>query len=78
VVFSLTVQPLEFGALRISRSWPELLPNVGPELLLQQRAFPSCPAFKGIFVGGRPLGLTRLNKNEPGAFFPQSSEANKE
>ena len=30
-------------------------------------AYSSCPAIKGIFVGGRPLGLTRLNRNESGA-----------
>jgi len=69
---------LEFGALEIQRSWPEPLPNVGPVLLSQQIAFPSLPDIKGIFVGGRPLGLTRLNRNEPGAFFPQTPETNKE
>ena len=38
-------------------------------------AYFSSPGFKGIFVGGRPLGLTRLNRNEPGAFV-QSPEPN--
>ena len=38
-------------------------------------AYFSSPGFKGIFVGDRPLGLTRLNRNEPGAFV-QSPESN--
>jgi len=37
-------------------------------------AYVSSPGFKVIFVGDRPLGLTRLNRNEPGA-FRQSPEA---
>jgi len=36
---------------------------------LQMIAFPSFPAIKGIFVGGKPLGLTRLNRNECGALL---------
>ena len=68
---------LEFGALGIFRSLPT--PNVGPQLLWQKIAFPSCPAIKGIFVGGRPLGLTRLNRNESGDLLktPQSNEGMK-
>ena len=32
--------------------------------MLHNIAFPSFPLFKGIFVGDRPIGLTRLNRNE--------------
>ena len=59
--FRFTEHWLEYGALTIQRSLPD--PNTGPWLLLQHIAVSSCPAIKDIFVGGRPLGLTRLNRN---------------
>ena len=71
-LFRLAQHSLEFGSLTITRSWPR--PNIGPQSLRQKMAYRSFSGFKGIFVGGRPLGLTRLNKNEPDA-FPQSPEA---
>ena len=61
MLFRYPEQLLEFGALAINRSLPD--PNTGPYLLSQYIAYPSCPAVKDIFVGGRPLGLTRLNRN---------------
>ena len=69
MTFRCTEQESEFGVEGIRRSWPAPPPNIGPKPPLQQIAYPSCPAIKGIFVGGRPLGLTRLNRNEPGAFL---------
>ena len=68
MTFRCTEQETEFGVEGIQRS-PTPAPNIGPEPPLQPIAYPSCPAIKGIFVGGRPLGLTRLNRNEPGAFL---------
>ena len=67
VLLRFTSQVPDFGALEIKRSFPP--PNVGPLPLLQQIAYSSLPASKGIFVGGKPLGLTRLNRNEPGALL---------
>ena len=64
VLLRVVVQLLVFGALWMRISWALPPPNTGPYLLLHQIEYPSCSALKRIFVGRRPLGLTRLNRNE--------------
>ena len=72
------MQLLEFGALTMYRSLPPF-PNNGPKLPLHNMAFPSFPAINGILVGGKPFGLTRLNRNESGALlYSPPAEANKQ